>query len=110
MSRLIDADALIKELHHLIKDDVDLRKYYGYMGIDDCIKSMSTECGVDAEPLKLCVTNKIVLETFGTEPIDYASAIIRSFNGDTYKPIKLEEISKHLMAYVDAGRKAEKNE
>ena len=42
MSRLIDADALMEELHHMIEGDADLRKDYEYMGIDDCIRSMPT--------------------------------------------------------------------
>ena len=46
--RLIDADALIEELHHMIEGDADLRKDYEYMGIDDCIRSMPTAYNVDA--------------------------------------------------------------
>lgn len=42
MSRLIDADALMEELHHMIDGDSNLRKDYEYMGMDDCIRSMPT--------------------------------------------------------------------
>lgn len=45
--KLIDADALIEELHHMIEGDADLRKDYEFMGIDDCIKSMPTAYNVD---------------------------------------------------------------
>lgn len=48
MGRLIDADALIEELHHMIEGDADLRKDYEYMGIDDCIRSIPTAYNVDA--------------------------------------------------------------
>lgn len=47
MSRLIDADELIEELHHMIEGDVDLTKDYEYMGIDDYIRSMPTAYDVD---------------------------------------------------------------
>lgn len=45
--RLIDADALIEELHHMIEGDADLRKDYEYMGIDDCIRSIPTAYDVE---------------------------------------------------------------
>ena len=40
--RLIDADALIEELHHMIEGDTDLINDYKFLGIDDCIRSMPT--------------------------------------------------------------------
>ena len=48
MGRLIDADDLIKELHHMIVSDADFEEDYAYMGIDDCIRSMPTAYDVDA--------------------------------------------------------------
>ena len=53
MSRLIDADALIEELHHMIDGDADLRKNYEYMGIDDYIRSMPTAYDPEADVEKL---------------------------------------------------------
>ena len=47
MGRLIDADALIKELHHMIVGDADFEEDYAYMGIDDCIRSMPTAYDVE---------------------------------------------------------------
>lgn len=45
--RLIDADALLEELHHMIYGDADLKKDYEFMGIDDCIRSMPTAYDVE---------------------------------------------------------------
>lgn len=56
--RLIDADTLIEELHHMIEGDADLRKDYEYMGIDDCIRSIPTAYNVDAVVAELeCLRN-----------------------------------------------------
>jgi hypothetical protein len=45
--RLIDADALIKELHHAIEGHIDLTKDYEYLGIDDYIRSMPTAYDIE---------------------------------------------------------------
>lgn len=45
--RLIDADALIEELHHGIFDDCDCKKDYQYLGIDDYIQNQPTAYDVD---------------------------------------------------------------
>lgn len=45
--RLIDADALIEDLHHAIEGHIDLTKDYEYLGIDDYIRSMPTAYDVE---------------------------------------------------------------
>jgi ribulose 1,5-bisphosphate carboxylase large subunit-like protein len=51
--RLIDADALIEDLHHAIEGHIDLTKDYEYLGIDDYIRSMPTAYDVEKVILEL---------------------------------------------------------
>jgi len=45
--RLVDADALIQELHNGIFSCFDCRKDYEYLGIDDYIRNQPTAYDVD---------------------------------------------------------------